>query len=348
MIMTSKGNTLRVLVRPLREERGWSQAELAERAQLSRSEISAIENGRLVPSTTAALRLANALSRKVEDLFSLESACPAASHALAWGSATARYWVAEANGTLRRYPQEALHGGAWPMDEPHGSGNPPETLILATCDPAAGILVRMLDRAGVRCLAFPRSSSLAMELLGSGTVHAVGIHLGKDGRENAARVRRTLGRGFTLLRIATWEEGVAFAPASAPPKLTARALRRLRWIGREPGSGARRCADELLEHPARLPEGYDRYMPDHRSVATAIRAGLAEVGVCHRLCAEEAGLGFQSTASESYDLCLRTEQLSDPRVLALLRTVRSTEFRSALASLPGMDSRCCGELIPIS
>jgi DNA-binding XRE family transcriptional regulator len=42
-------------VRPYRESRGWSQAELARRAGISRAAVSAIEVNRLVPSVTAAL-----------------------------------------------------------------------------------------------------------------------------------------------------------------------------------------------------------------------------------------------------------------------------------------------------
>jgi DNA-binding XRE family transcriptional regulator len=41
-----------------RVTRGWSQAELAEASAVSRTEISAIETERLVPSVAVALRLA--------------------------------------------------------------------------------------------------------------------------------------------------------------------------------------------------------------------------------------------------------------------------------------------------
>ncbi|MDB5738379.1 MAG: transcriptional regulator [Sphingomonas bacterium] len=59
----------------LREERtrlGWTQAELAERAGVSRKTINTVENGVFVPSTILALRLAKVLDRPVEALFVLE------------------------------------------------------------------------------------------------------------------------------------------------------------------------------------------------------------------------------------------------------------------------------------
>ncbi|MGO8749094.1 MAG: helix-turn-helix transcriptional regulator [Thermoguttaceae bacterium] len=56
-------------VRTCRTARGWSQDELATRAGISRARVSAIETGRSVPSTVAALALAAALDCHVEDLF---------------------------------------------------------------------------------------------------------------------------------------------------------------------------------------------------------------------------------------------------------------------------------------
>ena len=53
----------------IRATREWSQAALAEKCAVSRTEISAIETGRLVPSVAVALRLAAALGVSVETLF---------------------------------------------------------------------------------------------------------------------------------------------------------------------------------------------------------------------------------------------------------------------------------------
>jgi len=55
-----------------RARRGWTQAELADRAGVSRKTINTVENGVFVPSTILALRLARVLERPVEALFALE------------------------------------------------------------------------------------------------------------------------------------------------------------------------------------------------------------------------------------------------------------------------------------
>lgn len=53
----------------LRAERGWSQAELAERVGVSRQTINAIENGRYDPSLPLAFALARAFGRAIEGIF---------------------------------------------------------------------------------------------------------------------------------------------------------------------------------------------------------------------------------------------------------------------------------------
>ena len=59
----------------LREERArlnLTQAELAEKVDVSRKTINTVENGIFIPSTVLALRLARALGTRVESLFHLQ------------------------------------------------------------------------------------------------------------------------------------------------------------------------------------------------------------------------------------------------------------------------------------
>lgn len=58
-------------LRILRTERGWTQAELAERVGVTRKTINTVENGVFVPSTVLALKLARAFQVTVEDVFQL-------------------------------------------------------------------------------------------------------------------------------------------------------------------------------------------------------------------------------------------------------------------------------------
>jgi putative transcriptional regulator len=63
---------MRNTVRELRTERGWTQAELAERLEVSRNSVNAIETGRYEPSLTLALRIARVFGKGVEEIFFLE------------------------------------------------------------------------------------------------------------------------------------------------------------------------------------------------------------------------------------------------------------------------------------
>jgi putative transcriptional regulator len=65
----------------LRAERGWTQADLAQRLGVSRQTINAIENGRYDPSLPLAFALARAFERTIEGIFEPESPPAAASGA---------------------------------------------------------------------------------------------------------------------------------------------------------------------------------------------------------------------------------------------------------------------------
>ena len=56
-------------VRKLREERGWSQGQLAESLDVSRQTINAIENGRYDPSLPLAFAIAALFKLRIEDIF---------------------------------------------------------------------------------------------------------------------------------------------------------------------------------------------------------------------------------------------------------------------------------------
>ena len=56
-------------LRLLRAERGWSQADLAARLEVSRQSVNAIETGRYDPSLPLAFRIAELFGLSIEDVF---------------------------------------------------------------------------------------------------------------------------------------------------------------------------------------------------------------------------------------------------------------------------------------
>jgi putative transcriptional regulator len=60
---------MRNRLRELRAERGWTQANLAERLQVSRQTVNAIETGRYDPSLPLAFIIADVFEASIEELF---------------------------------------------------------------------------------------------------------------------------------------------------------------------------------------------------------------------------------------------------------------------------------------
>ena len=340
-------------VRDARVAQGWPQQELARRTGLSRAAVSAIETGRVVPSTAAALSLAAALDCTVESLFQLTGES-SIEPAWAWLPAReSRYWLAEAGGRLLRYPVEATaagvvpHDGVWRGAAPAAAGGTVDarrTLVMAGCDPAMGLLAAALSRRGMRLLCLMRSSGRALDLLREGWVHVAGLHLGDGVAGNDAVILARMGPGYRRIHVARWREGLALARGLGFGSIPAAVGGGLRWVGREEGSGAKRCQDLILEVHEPFTDAGSHIAPDHRAVVETIRTGWAQAGVCVELAAVEAGLDFLAAREEDYDLCYSTSLEGDPRLVALLDTVRTREYARLVSELPGYDARRTGEL----
>ena len=343
-------------VRAFRDRREWTQEDLAQRAGLSRPEISAIETGRLVPSTSAALALARAFGCAVESIFHLPHAAADDQPQWAWtpSQLPARFWVAHLHGGPRLIPVElgelgqVPHDGVWDGKElrmqQEASATAARTLVLATCDPAVGLLAAELARTeNIRLIALRRSSHEALHLLDAGLVHGAGAHLvGKDaatpGEEHAAKHAEPVSA--PVVRIAEWEEGVVLRSLPSAGGLS-RALRDVRrWVWREPGSGARQCQDLVLHGKAEPHHTVD----SHGAVVEAVRSSWADAGIALRLSGAQAGLSFLSVRTEPYDIHMAPDFADDFRFMAFLRVVRSKRFRALLAELPGYFTSHTGEV----
>ena len=341
------------IVRDKRIAKGWSQQELADRTGLSRAGISAIESGRLAPSVHAALALAQALGSSVEELFGVATKSQAEINwAVAPIATRPRFWNARFGELTLSYPiaedtiQLEWHDGVLDSSKLDQADleKSERTLVMAGCDPAAGLLAAEYARQyQFRMIVLRRNSQAALELLAEGKVHVAGIHLGdpNDRSTNRRAARARVGKDAELVHVATWEEGFAISPAVKNRSITSLSRSKSQWIGREEGSGARQVQDEVLG---------SRPVPklvatDHRMVASAIKCGWAEVGPCVRLASEEAGLNFIPLHTKPYDLCFRSEAANDPRISALLATLRSPRFRSKLGELPGYGTKNTGELV---
>jgi putative transcriptional regulator len=57
------------IVRELRTQRAWTQADLADQLDVSRQTVNALETGRYDPSLPLAFALAKLFKKRIEDIF---------------------------------------------------------------------------------------------------------------------------------------------------------------------------------------------------------------------------------------------------------------------------------------
>ena len=333
-------------VRVYRLKAGLTQSQLAELAGISRSAVTAIESNRLV---TAAMGLAAALRQSVEDIFGVDRI---ESTEVVWESkpflSDSMFWQAEVGGRMVNYPAttrpilvplpDCLHDNSI-----SAQSRATDTLVIASCDPAAGLLASCFAQlSGLKILVLPRSSSQSVELLRKGLVHMAGIHLStnEEPNKNTQFVQSKLQMDFQALRIAKWQEGIATRFESKVRTARSLTKSKLKWVAREAGSGARQCLDQLFG---------DRPTPrlvasSHRQVAESIQSEMADAGICVQLASAEAGLKFLPVQEESFDLCFLNSMEGDRRIKALVATVRSPIYRRLLGKLPGYNVSETGEL----
>lgn len=351
----SKPKQLSNRVALYRQDRGWSQAELARRSGLSRGEVSAIETNRLVPSVAAAIHLAETFGCYVEELFERfdsESKCNAL-----WVASPAYdnqpFWSAVVGRQKVICPIERTHAGFIECDgttgEKHATGaGRADTLLVAGCDPALGLLSRLLAmRNGLRVIPLIRTTGQGLRLLGECKLHAVGMHAGPDESANATVVAGQGQSGHMLLRLYKWEEGIVLSRGSGFRRVRDVLRSDLQWVDRLTQSGARLCMERLFADAGRRVPACTALARDHHEVVAAITTGVAQAGIAIRWVAEEAGLDFISVQEEPYDLCFHESLADSPVLRELTAVIQGKAYRSQIASLPGYHTDTTGMLLRV-
>jgi molybdate-binding protein/DNA-binding XRE family transcriptional regulator len=351
-------------VRELREQAGISQSALAAAIRLSRQSLGAIEAGRVTPGVDVGLRLAQALGRRVEELFGAESprviSAEPGSGAFASG---ARVSLAEVRGRWVAHPlvgddvRQSADGvvlgakRAVRVEPLRSEGELRENVLIMGCAPALGVLAERLNtrRGAGRFAWLSRGSTEALEQLARERVQVAGVHLldARTGEANVGAVRRVLaGRELTLVALARWQVGWVTAPGN--PKQIRSALdlarRGMRLVAREPGAGARRWLDAELRRVGLSPALARSALlaGGHLDVARAVAFGAADTGVATLDAARAFGLELVPLGEERFDLVVPKAAFGDARVARLLDELSSGAARRELGAL-GYDTRCTGE-----
>lgn len=361
----------------VRRSRGIGASDLARRVGVSRQTIYAIEAGTYVPNTEVTLRLARELEVSVEDLFSLDTEKPVTPEALVSevlsptavfkGQAVrvcqvgsrlisipvnaSPYFLPEADGVVSKAgrARDKAELVVFSKDEQDR-----KKVILAGCDPAIGLVARMVERlSGVEIVSAAASSRLALTWLKEGKVHVAGTHLEdpETGEFNLPFIRREFpDEDFTVVTFARWEEGFVTAPGN-PKKIRKAedlAKKTVRFVNRETGSGSRALLDSLLAQsdvPAKRIAGYDHVAYGHLAAAYSVLASEADCCLATRAAAQTFGLDFVPLKSERYDFVMRRASLEMPAVQVFLDVLQRASLRRKLEVLAGYDTAQTGAVL---
>lgn len=353
-----------------------SQQALADRVDVSRQAIGAIEAGRQVPSTELGLRLAHALGCTVEELFRLvppsdilaRAAVSPERPALAPGT---RVVLGRVGGCWAAHP--VSRGGASAADgvvvgtcaPPKSWGPGPDApavavrplvdpaslagnVLVAGCAPLLGLAAHHMARryADAKLTWVQAGNERALALLAAGLVHMAGVHLPGDGAEVAETVRRAVpGKRLAVVNLTRWRQGLV-VPAGNPLDIVSGAdlLRPgLRLARRERGSGAHALAARLLAgQDAGCVALAGPEAASHGEVARLVRLRAAHAGIGAEGPALAEGLEFVPLTEERFDLVTAADRLADPPVSRVVEVLGDAAFRVEVAHLPGYDCSLAG------
>jgi putative molybdopterin biosynthesis protein len=361
----------------VRRSRGIGAAELAKLVGVTRQTIYAIEAGTYMPNTEVTLRLARALEASVEDLFSLSPDASSAPEAVpvdvlsavpvAKGQAVrvcsvgtrrvcipvnaAPYYLPEADGVVAKLGRTVGRADVVAFAPEEGGG---KRLVLAGCDPAIGLVSRMVERSGgVEIVSAAASSKLALAWLQAGKVSVAGSHLedAATGEFNLPYLRSEFpGEDFAVVSFARWEEGFVVAPGNPKGirKAEDLAKRGVRFVNREAGSGSRALLDRVLGAagvPTAKVMGYDRLAYGHLAVAYLVLTGEADACLATRSAAQTFQLDFVPLQSERYDFVMRRQTLETPAAQTFLDVLQRAALRRKLEVLAGYDTAQTGTML---
>ncbi len=361
----------------IRKSRGVGASDLARRVNVSRQTIYAIEAGTYVPNTEVALNLARELEVTVDELFSLQQGSQKSPESLAaevlsatvpakgqpvricqigsrWVSvpvSASPYYMPEADGIIKRAGRTNGRADLVVFAKEEAAQ---KRLVLAGCDPATGLLARMVEKiSGVEIVSAAASSKLALTWMSEGKAHIAGSHLEdpKTGEFNLPFIRKQFpGEEFSVVTFARWEEGLVVSAGNPKHvrKIEDLARKNVKFVNREAGSGSRALLDKLLEiggMDAQKVQGYDRVAYGHLAAAYCVVSHEADVCLATRSAAQTFGLDFIPLHSERYDLVMRKRTTELPAVKAFLDVLQRATLRRKLEVLAGYDTSQTGTVI---
>ncbi len=225
-------------------------------------------------------------------------------------------------------------------------------LITGSHDLALDLLAEYVhaEDEDLRVVSTHVGSMGGLAVLREGFCHLAGCHLldPDTGEYNWPTIRHLFGsQPVSLVTLAHRQQGF-MVPRGNPKNIRGwedLARADVTFVNRQHGAGTRVLLDYHLGKLGISPDqvrGYQREVYTHLAVASMVVNGTADVGLGILAAARALGLDFVPLALERYDLAARPEFWQEPRGAALLRALRSRQFKDRLAALGGYDTRETG------
>ncbi len=235
--------------------------------------------------------------------------------------------------------------------ESHSGG-----LIICGQDLILDILARRLESYSnpVQAFRYHVGSFTGLSALYHGKADIVGVHLwdGDTGEYNIPYVRHLLpGIPLIIVHLAIRTQGLYVRHGNPLEIKDWQDLARpeVRFINREKGCGTRVLLDEqlrLLGLDSRSIDGYGREEQSHSAVASAVVRGEADVAMGNEKAALQVrGIDFIPLQQERYDLVIKKDNMDKYKFQAVLKIIRSKEFRAELQGLGDYDLAEIGRIV---
>lgn len=326
---------------------GLSQAALARVAGVSRQAIGATEAGLHRPGVDAALAIAAAVGRSVEELFA--AGPPAAEPVFGTSGAEGSPVLAARLGELVVYApaDAALSVEGWPVANAVLRSGRPQPLpgadldgfVVVGCDPALGLAAALGAPAGPRrVIALSGSTATALRAVREGRAHAALVH-GVAGRLPRAP------RGALRLHLAKWRVGLA-TRGPRPRSVAELCKGRARIVQREEGASSQAAFLAAVQAEGRArPDGV--VATGHLDAARRVAQG-ASAGVTMEPAALGCHLAFTALEEHVAELWIDPRWRDHLGVQAFGGVLRSAAFTTRLSLIGGYDLAGCGLQIALN
>lgn len=196
-------------------------------------------------------------------------------------------------------------------------------------------------------------SMAGLTAIREGRTHMAGIHLldQLSGEYNIPFIKRFFpDQRLVLVNLAYRLQGWILAAGNplGIKNLDDVIKEQARFVNRQRGAGTRLLFDYLLAQSELLPEqiyGYEREEYTHLSVAAAVEAGTADIGMGIYAATRTYEVDFLPIGEERYDLLMTEDFYNSNTGRLVFEVIRSPEFQNKILLLGGYDLRDSGKVV---